>query len=319
MFDNRFLDELRATLAPFFAGDRRWLVGLSGGGDSVAFVRLIMDLGYQQQVVLGHFNHRWSAWGDAAEAWIYEFSQTVKLPLVVGYGEGKPATNAEEMARVMRYNFFKNMSLEHDLAGIMVAHTRTDVAENFLIRAGKGSGMKGLAAMTDDGEVVGARVVRPLLHVGRDELRMYLRGLGQDWLEDPDTLNQRARVRALRESLDLAGITEHGLAASAHALKRQEMALSAALLPLFKAHMTMDEQAQTVTIARTIFSHFPEEIGCRFLACGQTFFYPQAMTARTQQRLALVDRISREPHGKAPLAGVVWSWRGDEVVGRKEP
>src|ERR1700728_4128598 len=76
----------------------------------------------------------------------------------------------------------------------MVAHTADDQAETVLAHIFRGTGPTGLAGIYP---AVGA-VARPLLDERREDLRKYLRGLGQRWREDAtnrDLTRQRARIR----------------------------------------------------------------------------------------------------------------------------
>ena len=53
------------------------------------------------------------------------------------------------------------------------------------MRLGRGSGVDGLSGMADRRLVQGVLFRRPLLAVGRAELRAYLTALGQRWVDDP--------------------------------------------------------------------------------------------------------------------------------------
>ncbi len=77
---------------------------------------------------------------------------------------------------------------------VVVAHTADDQAETVLAHILRGTGPAGLAGIYPS---VGS-VVRPLLGERREDLREYLRGVGQDWREDStnrDLSKQRARIR----------------------------------------------------------------------------------------------------------------------------
>ncbi len=313
------LDErMRAGLAPFFSDlSSRWLIGFSGGGDSMALVTALLAQGLQERIILGHFNHLWSDWGHEAERWVRDYALAHNLPLIVGQDVEKYDKNLEARARDVRYAFFKHACDMNGLRGVLIAHTRTDVAESFLIRAGKGSGLKGLSAMHADVFVEGVRVGRPFLGFGREELRLYLKGLDQEWLDDPETISQRSRLRHIWEDIEKSGVSEHGLAASAAALERAETALSALLAPLIEATVTHHEGRGDVSILRSVFRDYPEEIGCRMLAHAQQVLLPGTMIARTQQRLALRLRICNEVGGKAMLGGVTYVWDATCVVARR--
>ena len=75
-----------------------------------------------------------------------------------------------------------------------VAHTADDQAETVLAHLLRGTGLAGLAGIYP----VAGLIIRPLLEIGREELREYLSGLGRSWREDAtnqDTSRMRARIR----------------------------------------------------------------------------------------------------------------------------
>jgi tRNA(Ile)-lysidine synthase len=75
-----------------------------------------------------------------------------------------------------------------------VAHTADDQAETVLSHLLRGTGLTGLAGIYP----VAGLTIRPLLEMGREELREFLSDLGQPWREDTtnqDTSRIRARIR----------------------------------------------------------------------------------------------------------------------------
>jgi tRNA(Ile)-lysidine synthase len=75
-----------------------------------------------------------------------------------------------------------------------VAHTANDQAETVLSHLLRGTGVTGLAGIYP----VAGLIVRPLLDLGREEVRNFLAALGQAWREDvtnQDTSRTRARIR----------------------------------------------------------------------------------------------------------------------------
>jgi tRNA(Ile)-lysidine synthase len=76
----------------------------------------------------------------------------------------------------------------------------------------------------------GIALVRPLLGIGRNELRADLASRGASWLEDPmneDTRFARVRIRQLMPALEEAGISTVRIAQAARHLARAREALDA--------------------------------------------------------------------------------------------
>lgn len=312
-------DSVREQLRDVLGSDnRKWLVGVSGGGDSLALLRALGEEGWGERLKLAYFNHGWSEWGDTAEAFVRAFADHLNVPLLVGKGSGKAGSNAEARARTERYDWFKSVCAEHDLAGVMVGHTRTDVVEGFLMRAGKGSGLKGLSGMSADVNIEGLRVFRPLLEVGRDDLRAYLRSLKQEWLEDPDNEmggSQRARLRKILPILDGVGVNEQGLAASVAALARADA--------LVEEHVDSFMQKEVsllplkVALPREALVKAPDEVALRVVERVIGHFSP-GMAPRSSKRSSLLQRLRDTESGAATLGGVKFAWRESAIMAEQE-
>ena len=111
----------------------------------------------------------------------------------------KPRTGKQAAARAARYALLLDWCRREGCLHILVAHHRQDQAETYLIRREAGSGPDGLAGMAGISERSHARLLRPLLGLGKDRLLATLRARSQDWIEDPsnrDAAYARTRLRA---------------------------------------------------------------------------------------------------------------------------
>jgi tRNA(Ile)-lysidine synthase len=177
-------------------------VAVSGGADSVALLRLLLEsreaLGIVVCVV--HFNHglRGKA-SDADEKFVAKLAAAHGLEFFVAREDvrakaRRERANLEDAGRRARGEFFSELESGRRLSRIAVAHTADDQAETVLAHILRGTGLAGLAGIHPE---AGA-VFRPLLKVRRAELRAYLRAKRQTWREDKtnrDTERTRARIR----------------------------------------------------------------------------------------------------------------------------
>lgn len=183
------------------AGDRV-AVAVSGGADSVALFRLLLDLRAELGISLAvaHFNHQLrGADSDADEAFVAELAARHDCPFVtsradVAAAAAREGVNLEEMARRLRYQFFNSLVSDAHVKHVAVAHTADDQAETVLAHLLRGTGLTGLGGI----HPVAGAVIRPLLHTRRAALREFLNNRGQAWREDAtnqDTSRLRARIR----------------------------------------------------------------------------------------------------------------------------
>ena len=177
-------------------------IGVSGGADSVALLRLMHllqdELGIQLSVL--HFQHGLRGPGSTGdEAFVAQLAAHLGLEFVrdcsdVAAWAKTQRVNLEDAGRQLRRAFFERVVEEKRVTRVATAHTADDQAETLLAHLLRGSGLAGLAGIYPQAGVI----VRPLLEVRGEELREWLRTAGQEWREDPtnaDTSRLRARVR----------------------------------------------------------------------------------------------------------------------------
>jgi tRNA(Ile)-lysidine synthase len=203
--ENReLLERLRTGLRQQFglaAGERVGL-GVSGGADSVALLRLFVELRDELGIVpcVAHFNHQLR--GKASEAdeqFVAGLAAQHDLEFFVARENvaakaRRERCNLEDAARRARYSFFEQLVEEGRVARVAVAHTADDQAETVLAHMLRGTGLAGLAGIHPEARCV----FRPLLGIRRGELRAYLRSKKQRWREDAtnrDASRTRARIR----------------------------------------------------------------------------------------------------------------------------
>ncbi len=209
-------------------------VAVSGGIDSVALLRLMIELRGELGAVLSvvHFNHK--VRGEASEAdqeFVAQLAGQHGIEFicdsddVAGHAR-EQGVSLETAARELRYGFFRYLvrsrptdrdfevatpgnsgqTTRPRLNRILTGHTLDDQAETVLMRLIRGSGLRGLGGIHpripvegDDEDVCG-EIVRPLLSVRRLELEQYLHEIGQACREDATNSDEsftRNRVRKL--------------------------------------------------------------------------------------------------------------------------
>lgn len=119
--------------------------------------------------------------------------------------------NLQDAARRGRLALLAEWATRVGAGAVALGHTRDDVAETFLMRLARDAGVDGLAAMAARREVGGVAFLRPMLGIGRGELRGWLLARGVAWAEDASNGDARfARVRARRA---VAAMAEAGVGA----------------------------------------------------------------------------------------------------------
>ncbi|HZU33012.1 MAG TPA: tRNA lysidine(34) synthetase TilS [Candidatus Angelobacter sp.] len=182
----------------------RIAVGCSGGADSVALLRVLLELRQELGIVLSvaHFHHQIrGAEADADRQFVEDLAAKFQLAFHSGSGDVPAYSRDEKLsletaARTLRHKWFDELIHQGKADKIATAHTLDDQAETVLMRVLRGSGTRGLAAIAPEQKE--KRLVRPLLNVSRKEIEAYLNALQQPWREDSTNLDlnhTRNRVR----------------------------------------------------------------------------------------------------------------------------
>ncbi|MBC9812862.1 tRNA lysidine(34) synthetase TilS [Crocinitomicaceae bacterium CZZ-1] len=153
-------------------------VGCSGGVDSIVLAHFLHA--HQFRIHLLHVNyHQRGSESDADMELVKTVAQQYSVPFSVKHYTRQLNGNFQENARVFRYAFFDEMALQTD-GVIALAHHADDQTETFFMHLMRQSGIPGLACMPEKRE----RIVRPFLHLSKEELYQYAINNQLVWRED---------------------------------------------------------------------------------------------------------------------------------------
>ena len=189
---------------------RRYLIGVSGGRDSVALLHHLHDLGYRRLIVC-HVNHRLrgrASTGDAsfvrrlATRLGLDFEQTSQD---VARLARDAADSIETTARRVRHEFFAEVARRYRCPRVILAHHAEDQAETVLMRLLRGTSISGLRGMKRETPLRVGRttlsLLRPMLHVRRAEIDAFLASHHLAFREDESNQDTRLTRNLLRHEL----------------------------------------------------------------------------------------------------------------------
>ncbi|MET0807720.1 MAG: tRNA lysidine(34) synthetase TilS [Pseudoxanthomonas sp.] len=229
------------------------LVGLSGGLDSTALLHALAsdEQSRARGVRAVHVHHGLQSAADdwAAHCKASCDSLGIALQVVAVDVDRNGGEGLEAAARKARYSVFGRLLGDDEV--LVTAHHRDDQAETFLLRALRGSGPDGLAAMRPWRKFAAGWHWRPLLDTPRSDLLAYARQHGLAWLDDPSNEDLRHNRNFLRQRIlpllrerwpqvDAAFARSAVLSADAVELLAGEDALALAMI------RTLDPQAISV-------------------------------------------------------------------------
>lgn len=201
------------------AADKKWLIGVSGGRDSIALLHACAtdpNLTESNKIVICHVNHRLRGEeSDADEMMVRKIAAHYRLPISVHSVEVseiavKEKISIELAAREARHKAFSMACAEYHCDAVILAHHADDQAETVLFNLLRGSaGLRGMQKITylTDNDLT---IVRPILHIRRADIDQYILEHELSFREDltnaePFAVRNRLRNEAIPLLSDILG------------------------------------------------------------------------------------------------------------------
>ncbi|MBI4593124.1 MAG: tRNA lysidine(34) synthetase TilS [Candidatus Rokubacteria bacterium] len=195
------LDVVRDTVRrhAMLAGGELVLVAVSGGGDSIALLHLLVRLAPEWRLRLHvlHVDHGLRADSSRDAEFVRAVGARLGVPVSVAAVAVERRGSLEEAARVARYRALETHADRLGAQRIAVGHTADDQAETVLMRLFEGASVRGLAAIPP----VRGRIIRPLLGARRGALRAELERAGLGWVDDPTNADPKFLRNRVRHEL----------------------------------------------------------------------------------------------------------------------
>jgi tRNA(Ile)-lysidine synthase len=153
------------------------VVACSGGPDSLALLHILaaLRLEYNISLVVAHVDHMLRGEESAIEAnFVVDFCarrnlicyhKAIDVPRFIK----ETGISGEEAARIVRYQYLRQIAAGLGGAKIATGHHRDDQAETVLMNLLRGAGSSGIRGM----QPVNGDIIRPLLSVSRAEIIAY--------------------------------------------------------------------------------------------------------------------------------------------------
>ncbi len=301
--DQRFLDIKNLDIA----------VGVSGGADSMALVHVLSQwCGGQVHVLIVDHGLR----EDSADEAVGVKARLKGMHVDVLKWDATPdRSRVQERAREARYRLMADYMAEQGLKHLFLAHHMDDQAETFLFRLAKGSGLDGLACMSERQKQGEMLLCRPFLNARKTDLLAYCEEYGLEFVTDPSNDSDAfARVR-LRKSMDV--LSREGLSVERLGVASARFARARAALEVLagKAYEACVSQiiSDRIVFNFVALSEQPHEIVVRcVLKAIQNL---SAHAVRLQRVEALCDDLIHEADfRKRTLSGLTFERKNDMFI-----
>lgn len=156
-------------------GAKAWVVGLSGGSDSLCLTLLANEYANINEIKLCAciVDHKLRPESSTEILPIIEIMREKRIDYKVFiWAHPTPITGGiEQKARTARYEFLYQCCRETGANILMTAHHALDQWETFFMRLSHGSALRGLASIKSVSKFRDILLVRPLLHFSPEDMR----------------------------------------------------------------------------------------------------------------------------------------------------
>ncbi len=233
-------DQFLVRIREEYSIRRKYLIGVSGGRDSVALLHMLHAAGFRKLVVC-HLNHALRGRASTQDAaFVKRLAKGLDYPCEIQRVEVKSLASENKIsievaARNARHQFFSQVAKAHRCPRVFLAHHADDQVETVLINLFRGTGLRGIAGMRAVAEhkIDGRKIqfLRPLLEVWRADINDYLKGKGLAYRDDASNESDFALRNRVRLSLlpELKRLFERDVRAAVHRLSQLAESENAAL------------------------------------------------------------------------------------------
>ncbi len=187
------------------------MLAVSGGVDSMVLLDVLRQLP-GVELTVAHFDHGIRPDSKKDREFVGCAARAHNLPYIYESGN-LGAAASEATARDARYAFLRRVQKEQGAQAIITAHHQDDALETAILNLLRGTGRKGLSALQSRPDVL-----RPMLHVTKQEILAYARAHNLPWRED----STNADARYLRNYIRHAIVPQLGNAGRQELLKTIE-------------------------------------------------------------------------------------------------
>ena len=172
-----------------------YIIGVSGGADSMALLSMCLDAKYD--LVVAHVNYHRRESADRDENIVKNYCLTKKIPFHLFEPVQESKGNFQDWARKVRFSCFKELYQSYQAEGVLLAHHQDDLLETYLIQLERNAKVDyyGIAEETTIDEM---KVYRLLLTYTKQELLEYVENNNVTYGLDESNLSDaylRNRIR----------------------------------------------------------------------------------------------------------------------------
>ncbi len=181
--------------------DKKYLLAVSGGVDSVVMTGLFHQSGIDFAIAHGNFRLRGDE-SDGDQRFVEELAAGLMKPIftknfdTLSYS-GDHGISIQMAARDLRYAWFEELAENEGFDYIAIGHNRNDVVETALLNLSRGCGIRGLSGISPRF----GKIIRPLLFASRSEILQFADEHNLPWREDSSNAETKYHRNKIRHAI----------------------------------------------------------------------------------------------------------------------
>lgn len=184
-----------------FLKEKKLLIALSGGLDSVVLTHVLHKLNFDISLAHCNFNLR-GIESDKDETFVENLGEKLDVKTFTSSFETEKYATENQLstqvaARNLRYDWFEKLINLHLFDFVITAHHLDDNLETFLINLTRGTGLEGLTGIPE----INHNIVRPFLIFSRDEIETYAKENKIEWREDKSNASTKYVRNKIRHQI----------------------------------------------------------------------------------------------------------------------
>lgn len=274
----------------------------------MALLRLLLNDRKPEALVALTVDHQLREASAAEAARVATWCKDLGVQHVTLKWQHEKITSAlQAKARKARYDLMAQWCSENLIPVLLTAHTIDDQAETVAMRQQRTTSPKSLSGIWPETVWNGIQILRPLLNSQRQDLRAYLKSIGQSWIEDPSNSDVRFERIRMRNSHPQNSLAEVATASQAKILLSQQQ------VEIWCAENLSYDALGLATLPRTQFEHLPD------LAKDSVIEKLCLNATELAERQRLATWLSLPENGRRTLGGMIFAKRKIHILVAREP
>ena len=310
------------NLAKLKVGNKKIMVGVSGGADSLSILFFSQCYALEHKaklypVIIDHKIRKEST--IEAKNLKHKLKKNFKINCkILSKKKIKIDNNIQSYARDLRYDLFYKECNKNNIDYLLLGHHKDDLIENFFIRFIRGSGLKGLISFDKKvRDYKGIKIVRPFLSVSKKELIDINKKTFGFFVDDPTNNNDkflRTRIRKLVRNLNKEGLNFDKFYLTLKNLSKSDQVIEFFVKKNIIENSKYFKKDKKIILNQSFFNN-PDEIILRsfskaILLIGNKKNYP-----RGKKVVAIVDSLkSSKKNAKFTLSRCIIEKISDSVI-----